>query len=270
MLDSLVRAVADLPTVVLWRPGRRPARMGDAAARRCHRAGRARPARTGELADGRRRPSIRSRRGGSRADEGTVRRRDGPGAPRRGQPRLPGRALPLAEARIDVVPIGLRAVLGARIDALPAGAGSASHRWSGSRSTPTIEALLERTIEPVLFERLANGTGRPGRAARCLAVPPPAHHDVAYAALLGTRRRCAGWLTMRRPAPPRSGSCRPASLVRDARASGRPTRRPAAAIVEATSGWPPISVRVSGVRGAGSWSSMAASAVRGPRAGPQD
>ncbi len=90
------------------------------------------------------------------------------------------------------VPITLRAVLGARIDALPPGArevlGVASVIGISFRPA-TVEDLLDRPLEPEVFDHLA---------ASALVLPQDderwrfAHtliHDAAYAGLLASRRR---------------------------------------------------------------------------------
>jgi class 3 adenylate cyclase len=199
MLDALVRSVANLPAVVLLatRPGALPDWAALTHVEVIELAG-LDALETGELAgtvaggavDPLEARRIHERTEGNplfvvetvRAlhDEGSLVFRDG--------------RYHLAEgARIDVVPIGLRAVLGARIDGLPAGwrevLGIASV-VGVSFDVPTIEALIERPIEPVLIEQLAETAlivpdGRPD----AWRFRHPLIHDVAYAGLLGTRRR---------------------------------------------------------------------------------
>lgn len=199
MLDSLVRAVADLPTVVLLatRPGALPDWVALPHVEIIELAG-LDPLETGELAgtvaggavDPLETRRIHERTEGNplfvvetvRAlhDEGNLVFRDG--------------HYRLAEgARIDVVPISLRAVLGARIDALPVGArevlGVASV-VGVSFDVAMVEALLGRRIEPVLLERLADtALVVPDGRSDAWRFRHPLIHDVAYAGLLGTRRR---------------------------------------------------------------------------------
>ena len=215
MVDLLVARTATLPLVILtaMRPGPPPAWVDDGHVRRI-RLGSLREAESGQLATNVARAAlgaddaraIHERTGGNplfvtetvRAflADGTLSVRDG--------------RLTLIEGPGHVLPVTLRAVLGARIDALSPDArevlGIASVIGMRFR-TDMVAGLLDRPLEPgVLKELVVSALIRPAEGNRWRF----AHaliRDAAYSGLLASRRRelhgrYAEQLEILEPAPP--------------------------------------------------------------------
>ena len=196
MIEVLVERASRLPLVVLaaMRPVERPAWATQAGVEQIDMSGLSMPetaqlatqiARAAFDADGARR--IHERTAGNplfvtetvRAslDDGTLAWHDG--------------RVTLSESSVTSVPLTLRAVLGARIDALPAVARDAlgvasvvGMRFEDAR----IEALMAGPLPPGTFERVADA-GLVVPDDRGWRFSHPLIHDTAYAGVLAVRRR---------------------------------------------------------------------------------